>query len=235
MGRRGRATIGCMERRSAVGSGRAWGGALVLALVLLLGVLLSRPSIGRWQVYAFRSGTFQAVGSLSGDLSPLPLVPPSCPAPRPADWHVTATELADVTGDDVVECLLLVWRPWRDWPIQRWLPTASPLDGFHDARGDSCHLILLDPADGREIWAGSALPAPLLDLAAGDVDDDGRSEVVTLEGRYVDGRGGPAFHVDVWEWNGFGFTLAWRSPPGLFHQLRLTDVDGDAVLDIAVR
>jgi len=41
--------------------------------------------------------------------------------------------------------------------------------------------------------------------------------------------------VDVWYWNGFGFTLEWRSPPGLFHQLRLTDVDNSGILDIAVR
>jgi hypothetical protein len=205
----------------------------MLALVLVL--LLSRMAVSQWQAYVFRSETFQVIDPPPGVPFPPALPSPSCPAPRPADWHIAATELADVTGDGSAECVLLVWRPWRDWPVQRWLPTASPLTGFHDARGDSCHVILLDPHDGREIWAGSALPAPLLDLAVGDVDADGQNEVVTLEGRYVTGRAGPAFHVDVWEWNGFGFTLAWRSPPGLFHQLRLTDVDGDAGVDIAVR
>ncbi len=191
--------------------------------------------MSQWQAYVFRSDTFQVIDLPPSAFPSPPPPPPSCPAPHPADWHITATELADVTGDGSVECVLLVWRLWRDWPVQRWLPTASPLTGFHDVHGESCHVILLDPRDGREIWAGSALPAPLLDLAVGDVDADGQNELVTLEGRYVAGRAGPAFHVDVWEWNGFGFTLAWRSPPGLFHQLRLTDVDGDAVVDIAVR
>jgi len=41
--------------------------------------------------------------------------------------------------------------------------------------------------------------------------------------------------VDVWRWNGFGFTMEWRSPPGLFHQLRLTDRHNNGILDIAVR
>lgn len=205
----------------------------MLALLLLL--WLSRTSVSRWQAYAFRSGTVQMLRLPPGASFPPSPAPPACPAPRPDDWHVTATEVSDVTGDGVLECVLLVWRPWRDWPIQQWLPTTSPLTGFRDLRGDSCHLILLDPGTGREIWAGSALPAPLLALAVGDVNGDDQNEVVTLEGTYGEGRNGPASHIDVWVWNGFGFTLAWRSPPGLFHQLRLADVDGDAVVDVAVR
>ena len=116
--------------------------------------------------------------------------------------------------------MLLVWRPWRDWPIQRWSAVPSPIAGFHDARGDSCHLILLDPRDGREIWAGSALPAPLSTLSVEDVDGDGRNEVRTLEGSYA---GGESTHMDVWCWNGFGFTLEQRSPvnaePGAQNQM----------------
>ncbi|MBU0704030.1 MAG: VCBS repeat-containing protein, partial [Chloroflexi bacterium] len=186
-----------------------------------------------WQVYAFHDDSFVL---LPASLLPCPPAPSSpCPLTVPADWHITASVLADVTGDSVSEWALIVWRPWRDWPIQRWSPAPSPIAGFHDAAGDSCHLILLDPSDGREIWAGSALPAPLLALAVGDVDGDGRNEVVTLEGNYATGRDGPATRVDVWRWNGFGFTMEWRSPAGDFCQLRLTDVDNDGILDIVIR
>jgi hypothetical protein len=134
--------------------------------------------------------------------------------------------------------VLLVWRPWRDWPIQQWTPGPSPIEGFHDAAGDSCHLILLDPDDpreGHEIWAGSALPAPLLALAVGDVDGDDQNEVVTLEGDYATEHSRPATHIDIWHWNGFGFTLEWRSPPGTFHQLRLTDTGNGSTLNVAIR
>jgi len=58
---------------------------------------------------------------------------------------------------------------------------------------------------------------------------------VTLEGDYATGRDGSATRVDVWRWNGFGFTLEYRLPPGTFRQLRLTHVDNDGILDIAVR
>jgi hypothetical protein len=67
------------------------------------------------------------------------------------------------------------------------------------------------------------------------VDGDGRNEIVTLEGDYAAGRDGPATHVNVWRWNGFGFALEHRSPPGIFHQLHLTDVNNDGILNIIVR
>lgn len=134
----------------------------------------------------------------------------------PADWRVTAATLADVTGDGATEWVLVVWRPWQDWPIQQWSDLPSPIAGFHDAEGNSCHLILLDPQNGHEIWAGSALPVPLLSMVVDDVDGDGANEVWTVEGRYADGRDSLGTHVAVWRWNGFGFTLAWRSLPGVF-------------------
>ena len=143
----------------------------------------------------------------------------------PPEWQVTASVLADVTGDGAPEWVLLVWRPWRDWPIQRWSALPSPIAGYHDAGGDSCHLILLDPADGGEIWAGSALPAPMLGLAVDDVDGDGVNEVLAVEGTYAAGRDGPGTHVDVWRWNGFGFTLAWRSAAGRYAPSCLAERD----------
>ncbi|MBE9508771.1 MAG: hypothetical protein IMY86_12070 [Chloroflexi bacterium] len=207
-------------------------GVVTIAVVVILASLPCSAPTAPWQIYAFQDGSFTP-------LTPSPLPYPHTPTaplpPTPPHWHVTAATLADATNDGTSEWALLVWRPWRDWPIQRWSSAPSPIVGFHDAAGDSCHLILLDPRDGREIWAGSALPAPLLALAVGDVDGDGRNEVVTLEGDYTTGRDGPATHVDIWRWNGFGFTLEWRSPHGTFRQLCLTDASNKGILDVAVR
>jgi len=204
---------------------------LLAALVVILVLLPRSAPLTPWQIYTFHEGSFHL-------LHPSPvshIAQPTNQLTTPPSWHITAAVLADATNDGAPEWVLLVWRPWRDWPIQRWVPAPSLITSFHDAAGDSCHLILLNPQNGREIWAGSALPAPLLALAVGDVDGDDRSEVVTLEGDYATGRDGPATHVDVWRWNGFGFTLEWRSPAGDWRQLYLTDVNNDGILDIAVR
>jgi hypothetical protein len=209
-----------------------WPAMVVLASLALLPRATSFPS---WQIYAFRDGAFVTLSNAHETAAPSAPASKRPPLATPADWRVAAAALADVTGDGESEWVLLVWRPWRDWPIQEWVSVPSPITGFHDAAGDSCHLILLDPRDGREIWAGSALPTPLLVLTAGDLDRDGQDEVVTLEGDYVTGRAGPAAHVDVWRWNGFGFTLAYRSLPGTFRQLRLTDANDDGTLDILIR
>ncbi len=210
-------------------------GVVTMSVIVLLASLPRSAPLAPWQVYAFHDDSFTLLPASLPPLSPSSLVSWSpCSPLIPHAWHVTVSILADVTNDGSPEWVLLVWRPWRDWPIQRWSSAPSPIAGFHDAAGDSCHLILLDPYGGRETWAGSALPAPLLALAVGDVDGDGQSEVVTLEGDYTTGRDGPATHVDVWRWNGFGFTLEWRSPPGTFRQLRLTDMDNGAILAIAV-
>lgn len=209
--------------------------------VTLLSVLASLPAsmpLDPWWVYTFHAGTFRPV-------VPAPSLGPSATAPAPPatlpreqlriplDWRITAFALADVTGDGLPEWALVVWRPWRDWPIQDWSPAPSPIAGFHDAAGDSCHLILLDPRDGRQVWAGSALNAPLLALAVGDVDGDTHSEVVALEGDYATGRSGPASSIVVWKWNGFGFSLEWRSPPGHLRQLWLTNANSDSILVLA--
>ena len=119
----------------------------------------------------------------------------------------------------------MVWRPWQDWPIQQWSAAPSPIAGYHDARGDSCHLLLIDPRDGGEIWAGSALPVPLLSLAVDDVDGEGMNEVLAVEGTYAAGRDGTGAHVDVWRWNGFGFTLVWRSEAGVYAPSCLGEVE----------
>lgn len=208
---------------------------MITSTVTVPSGLLHSADEGHWQLYTFREGAFR---SLNSSLRiPVPSATPQIfdRSITPSAWHVSASVLADVTGDGNAEWVLVVWRPWRDWPIQRWSSIRSPITDFRDEMGDSCHLILLDPGDGHEVWAGSALPAPALALAVGDVDGDKQLEVVLLEGDYVTGRQGPAMHVDVWRWNGFGFTLEWRSPAGTFRQLQLVDADNNRVLDIAVR
>jgi hypothetical protein len=127
----------------------------------------------------------------------------------PLEWQVIQADFADLDRNGLPEAVLLVWRPFAPWPVDRFLPYGGRIATFHDRDGDSCHLILVGwLSDGyQELWAGSAMADPVRSFAAVDLDRDGPQELVTLEGRYDDPRNAPGRAVKVWEWNGFGFSL----------------------------
>ncbi|MHA0036107.1 hypothetical protein [Deinococcus sp. PESE-13] len=128
----------------------------------------------------------------------------------PATWDVRAVAYADVTGDGTPECVLSVWRPWKDWPIARWSASATPITPNHDAGGDSSHVAVLKPLPSgtyRNIWVGSALYRPVTRLA---VQPGGT--LVTWETTYAQGREGRPVAVSSWRWTGFGFGLVERRP-----------------------
>jgi len=198
------------------------------------------PDAPLWHVYVYRDEEFVAAAPVAHVPTRSPVRSSVCPpADLPPEWDVRAARLADLDRDGVSECVLLVWRPWQDWPIMRWSASPSPIAAHRDDKGDSAHIILVAPYSGarsyRELWAGSALAWPVLQIEAGDVDGDGWDELVVLEGDYAVGRKGPAQDVAVWRWNGFGFTMDWRSPSGQLVDLALADLDADGVSEILVR
>ena len=148
---------------------------------------------------------------LDGEPAPQVKVNAVCPAMHlPADWDVRSQVYADVTGDGVPECVLSVWRPWRDWPIARWSSRPTPIAGNHDAAGFSSHVALLRPRpDGAyvQLWVGSALFQPVTALT---VRPGG--ELVTLETTYARGRQASSVALSRWRWTGFGFQIERRVP-----------------------
>lgn len=141
-------------------------------------------------------------GSAGSPASPCP------PLRLPDTWDVRSSAYADVTGDGSPECVLSVWRPWRDWPLARWSGRVTPITGNRDALGFSSHVAVLKPnPDGsfRNIWVGSALFQPVTALA---VQPDGT--LATLETTYQRGRTAPSVALSYWRWTGFGFGLVRR-------------------------
>jgi len=138
------------------------------------------------------------------------------------DWQVTQAALTDLNRDGLTEVTLLVWRPFRPWPVDAWLPHGGRIAGFHDAEGQSCHLILIGWKRGiyRELWAGSALAEPLRAFASADLNADGKDELIALEAAYDDPASAAASRLKVWEWNGFGFS-AICSLEGRFRQMQI--------------
>lgn len=140
----------------------------------------------------------------------------------PVAWTVVQAVITDLNHDGTPEATLLVWRPFRPWPVDQWLPDGGRIAGFHDAGGDSCQIILIGWRGSAysELWAGSALAEPVSSFAVADLNADHIQELVTLEGSYADSRTAPARALKVWEWNGFGFTVV-ATMPGTFSKMAL--------------
>lgn len=126
------------------------------------------------------------------------------------NWQITEAQAGDLDRDGRQELVLLVWRPFKPWPVDSFLPHGGRIKDFHDHGGLSCHVILIgwDGHKYRELWAGSALKDPLRALSVTDLDGDGSDELIALEGAYDDIA--PAGHLTIWGWSGFGFSLLKR-------------------------
>jgi hypothetical protein len=150
----------------------------------------------------------------------------------PSDWNIIQAAIADLNHDGQPEVVLLLWRPFKTWPVDQWLPNGGRIADFHDANGQSCHIILVGwRSNGyRELWAGSAMADPISAFAAADLNGDNIQELVALEGRYTDSRSAPARILKVWKWNGFGFAVV-SSLDGVFDKMTLVQaIDGHVVI-----
>lgn len=125
----------------------------------------------------------------------------------PPEWRVTEGQVGDLNHDGVDEAVLLVWRPFRPWPVDKFMPTGGRINDFHDSHDESCQVILIGWEKNlwRELWAGSALARPIRQLGVADLDGDGWQELAALENDYDSARSGG--QLTVWRWLGFGFSL----------------------------
>ena len=157
----------------------------------------------------------------------------------------------DLTGDgvpevirrqgDAVEVLqggASVWRSPSEWKV-RDLTLGDPnQDGRFEA------LLAVDKAEGtsqpfvvgyrggtyHDLWGGSPVHAPILEVELGDLDGDGLEELAAIEGA----PDGSARYLTVWRWHGWGFSLVWRSPPGDYRDLILLPPEGGRPAQLSV-
>lgn len=151
----------------------------------------------------------------------------------PEAWNITHAAIGDLNRNGIPEAVLLVWRLFKPWPVDRFMVHNGRIDTHQDKAGESCHIILIEyekrTGQFEESWAGSALARPLNDFRVIDLDGDSLQELAVLETRY-DALAGISDNVSVWEWSGFGFQLVTRKE-GRFFSLNAGSVgDGPPVV-----
>jgi len=149
-------------------------------------------------------------------------------------WDVRQLLVADVNNDHTQEVAFVLWKPFRLEPALIYETFGFP--SLWEEGSLRNHLFLYGWRNGawQHLWCSSPVADPIVELVVGDVDGDGANELVVLEGSY-DAANGAAAHVSLWRWNGWGFTLQWRSTPGVWEHFVLQDVTDDGVLDILVK
>lgn len=124
----------------------------------------------------------------------------------PPEWRVIDVALGDPNDDGRGELFLALRREddaghWRSQPY---------VVGY---RGGAYQLL----------WGGRAVIAPILEVELGDVDGDGAQELVVLEEQEAGAT------LALWRWQGWTFSLVWRSAPGPYTNLTLLPA-GDRLL-----
>jgi len=149
----------------------------------------------------------------------------------PQTWKIVQAVISDLDRDGKPEVTILLWRPFRPWPADQWLPNGGRIAEFHNSEGLSCHIILIGWTRGgfHELWAGSAMADPITYIAPADVNSNNAQELVALEGRYTDPQSAPARTLKIWEWNGFGFSVV-SSIDGIFTNMSLVEANNGHIL-----
>lgn len=134
-------------------------------------------------------------------------------------WYVADAAPGDPNQDGRFEVLMLLWK--QDRPGVR-VTTHPFILGYR--RGAY-----------RIIWGGSETANWLQDVAVADLDGDRLDELITIERPPDAVPCAPLARIVVLNWNGWGFTRRWSSPPGAFRALAIERPGNGGLPVIAAR
>jgi hypothetical protein len=116
----------------------------------------------------------------------------------PPTWRVVDVALGDPNDDGRFELLLAIWQTDPDGHER-----SQPYIVGHRA------------GEYQLLWGGRPVTWPILAVELGDLDGDGAEELIVLEDQ------GDTQTLAVWRWQGWSFSLVWRSDNGRFRDLAL--------------
>ena len=106
-----------------------------------------------------------------------------------------------------------------------WKPSYAQFDGKN-------HFFIFDFIGDamKQIWGSSNLGEPNCEFQIADIDNDGKNDLIVIEGDYSHKPKCNGNYVAVWKWNDWGFSNEWRSEKGTFSNLEIEKNDGKSYI-----
>ena len=142
-----------------------------------------------------------------------------------SNWWIDNFILADSNNDGVVDINLSLWKSGS-------FGTSKPFWVKENDMSVKNHFFVLDFSGGaiKQVWGSSNLTEPNCEFKIADVDNDGKNDLVVVEGDYSQKPKCAGNYVAVWKWNDWGFSNEWRSKKGIFANLEIEKIDGKSYI-----
>ena len=138
----------------------------------------------------------------------------------PNDWWIDNFVLADSNNDGIIDINLSLWKSGS-------FGTSKPFWVKENDMSVKNHFFVLDFSGGaiKQVWGSSNLTEPNCEFKIADIDNDGKNDLVVVEGDYSQKPKCAGSYVAVWKWNDWGFSNEWRSEKGDFSGLEIEKID----------
>jgi poly-gamma-glutamate synthesis protein (capsule biosynthesis protein) len=143
----------------------------------------------------------------------------------PKDWWIDNFFLADSNNDGIADINLSLWKAGN-------FGSSKPFWVKENDMSVKNHFFVLDFASGsvKQVWGSSNLGQPNCEFQFVDIDNDGKIDLVVIEGDYLKEPKCEGNYVAVWKWNSWGFSNEWRSEKGNFSNLEIEKIDGKSYI-----
>lgn len=143
----------------------------------------------------------------------------------PKSWWIDDFVLADSNNDEIVDINLSLWK------LDNFM-TSKSLGDKEDGIKIRNYFFIFDFDNNsiKKIWGSSSLAEPNCEFEIADIDNDGKNDLVVVEGDYSQKTECNGNYIALWKWNGEGFSNEWRSEKGDFNNLEVERIDGRAYI-----
>jgi len=147
----------------------------------------------------------------------------------PSDWWIDDFILADSNNDRVVDINLSLWKSGS-------FGSSKPFWVKENDMSVKNHFFVLDFSGDaiKQVWGSSNLAEPNCEFKIADVDNDGKNDLVVIEGDYSQNLKCVGNYIAVWKWNDWGFSNEWRSEKGNFANLEIEKIDGKSYIVVDI-